>query len=163
MERYKTLEFFHGRLKFSAGHFTIFSKNKRERIHGHNYHLHALITAALAEPGITFDYDLFHDKLLALCQQLHSRFLLPGQSPYLTYKENATHYHFIFNHKTMSLLKEDVLVLPLANITLEELSRWFVEQITQDKSFLQEHDIVEIVIKVFNGPEHCASTLWRNC
>lgn len=160
MKQYQTLEFMNGRLRFSAGHFTVFSKTHRERLHGHNYTLHASMTAAIAEPGITFDYDLFRNKLVSLCEQLHARFLLATESPYVTIDADDEHYHITFDGKRMSLLKDDVLLMPLCNISLEELSRWFIEQLSQDAAFIREHDIIDMTVKVFNGPEHCASSQW---
>lgn len=161
MKRFKTLEFYGGRLQFSAGHFTIFSSTHREKMHGHNYSLQASMTAALSEPGITFDYGIFRDRLTNLCRQLHSYFLLPGKSPYLNIIEENDYYYAEFNHKKMPFLKEDVIILPLSNITLEELSHWFLQELLKDEAFIQEHEICEITIKVFNGPEHSASALWR--
>lgn len=156
----RTLEFYAGELQFCAGHFTIFSKTARERLHGHNYYLEASVAAAVDQPGITFDYRLFTDRLKALCDYLDARFLLPTESPYLTIEEEASYFHVTFDGKRMSLLAEDVLLLPLANITLEELSQWFVDQLVKEKLFIEEHQISEITIKVYNSPEHCAVAMW---
>lgn len=161
MENYKTLNFYHGPLKFAVGHFTIFSATKRERLHGHNYSLEASITAALGEPGITFDYNIFEEKLVALCKYLNIHFLLPAKSPYLKIEEDENYYYAEFNGKKIPFLKEDVLILPLSNITLEELSHWFVMEITRDTAFIEKYNIREITIRVFNGPEQSAETLWQ--
>lgn len=53
------IHFHGGSLRFAAGHFTIMSATVRERLHGHNYHLKASITAPLGDSGITFDYVIF--------------------------------------------------------------------------------------------------------
>lgn len=158
--RLATLKFYGGSLCFSAGHFTIFSATQRERLHGHNYRLEASITAPLGEPGITFDYAIFRNKLADLCRQLHSRVLLPQISPYLQIEETGDHYKVIFDNKYMLLLKEDVILLNLANITIEELSHWFIDQLKKEQGFLQEYKIHEMMVKVFNGPEHSAKTKW---
>jgi 6-pyruvoyltetrahydropterin/6-carboxytetrahydropterin synthase len=159
-----TLKFYDGNLSFSAGHFTIFSATQRERLHGHNYRLEAAVTAPLLEPGITFDYAIFRNKLAELCQSIHSKFLLPALSPYLQIEENTEHYRVTFNNKYMLLLKEDVMLLSLHNITIEELSHWFVDQLIADQNFIRDYNIHEISVKVFNGPGHSAKTKWDcNC
>jgi 6-pyruvoyltetrahydropterin/6-carboxytetrahydropterin synthase len=158
---FRTVEFYKGKLKFSAGHFTIFSATERECLHGHNYELEASFTAEISEPGLTFDYRIFDTQLLKLCKQLDFRFLLPQHSPYLKIEEDADYYIAEFNHKKLFFLKEDALVLPLSNITLEELSSWFVEHMIKDQAFIESHRICEIWIKVFNGPEHCAKAQWK--
>ncbi len=156
-----TLKFYGGTLSFSAAHFTIFSATDREHLHGHNYCLEAAITAPLGEPGITFDYAVFRNKLAQLCRKIHTHFLLPMQSPYLQIVEEGEHYRITFNKKHMLFLKEDVMPLALANITIEELSHWFIDQLTLEQEFIHHYQISEITIKVFNGAEHSAETQWR--
>ena len=153
-----TLKFYGGNLNFCAGHFTIFSATEREYIHGHRYHLEAEITAPLAEPGITFDYAIFRQKLAGLCRKIHSRLLLPRLSPYLKIADEAPHYRVTFNNQYMLLLKEDVLILDLSNITIEELSQWFITQLSAEADFIHQYRIQEMVVTVFNGPEHSAQT-----
>jgi len=60
----------------------------------------------------------------------------------------------------MQFLKSDTLVIDVRNITLEELSRWFLEQILQDEN-VQSFPIKELVIKVSNGGGHWGSTTWQ--
>ena len=157
------LQFYSGKdLSFSAGHFTIFSATSRERIHGHNYRLEAAVTAPLGEPGISFDYAIFRNKLANLCRQLHSRLLLPSLSPYLQIKTEDEHYRVIFDQKYMLFLKEDVMLLTLPNITIEELSHWFIDQLALEKDFIRDFHIQEMTVKVYNGPEHSATSQWQD-
>ncbi len=160
MARLVVLEFYEGPYTFSAGHFTIFSKTTRERLHGHNYSLAATVTAAIQEPGITFNYTIFKDRLKSLCNALHCHFLLPKNSPYLSIDEDADYYHVTFNHEKIPFLKNDVIMLPVENTTLEDLSRWFLNEIVSDEKFIVDHVISSVTIKVFNGPEQSASMTW---
>lgn len=147
-----TLHFRQGKLKFSAGHFTIFSATERETLHGHNYTIELIVTAEQCAPGIVFDYRLLEDKLFQLTRQLHLHCLMPQHSPYLTIQEEEKHYCITFNHEPMWLLKNDVVLLPIQNISLESLSQWLVDQLKTDRAFLEKHLIKKIVLKVFNGP-----------
>jgi 6-pyruvoyltetrahydropterin/6-carboxytetrahydropterin synthase len=156
VERLVELNFYGGNLKFSAGHFTIFNATKREHLHGHNYFLQATIITSLHEPGISFDYSIFRNKLADLCLQIHSKFLLPEQSPYLEIEKLDEHYRVTFNKKQMLLLQEDIILLPLKNITIEELSHWFWQQLHQDQAFIAQYGIQKISIQVFNGLEQSA-------
>lgn len=151
-----TLYFNNGKLKFSSGHFTIFSKTKREPLHGHNYTLEVIVTTLMGEPGITFDYRLFEEKLIALCKQLNWHTLISEKSPYLTIQSDETHYQITFNCESMWLLKNDVVLMPLENITLETLSQWFFDQVMSDAVFVERYRIQKFMIKVFNGPNHAA-------
>ncbi|OGT48883.1 MAG: hypothetical protein A3E82_04085 [Gammaproteobacteria bacterium RIFCSPHIGHO2_12_FULL_38_11] len=154
--KHATLYFNQGQFKFSIAHFTLFSRTEREPLHGHNYSLQIKLTAKINEPGITFDYRLLHDKLNVLCKQLNWHTLIPTQSPYMQIEEDPEHYQITFNHKSMWLLKTDVVLMPLDNITLETLSQWFSDQLAQEKQFIEEFSIKDIAIKVFNGPFHAA-------
>lgn len=151
-----TLYFNQGQFKFSVGHFTIFSKTERESLHGHNYSLEIKLTAKISEPGITFDYRLLRDKLNGLCRQLNWHTLIPTQSPYLTIEDDGEHYQITFNNQSMWLLKTDVVLLPLTNITLETLSEWFVDELMCETAFIEKHAIKDLTVKVFNGPFHAA-------
>lgn len=158
MKKTCVLYFSAGKLKFSSGHFTIFSATKRETLHGHNYTLEIKVTAEIGEPGIVCDYRVLEESMVALCQQLNWHFLVPTKSPYLEIEDDGSHYQITFNHESMWLLKSDVVLLPLENVTLETLSEWFVAQLTQDKLFMQTHRIQSLVVKVLNGPYHAAES-----
>jgi 6-pyruvoyltetrahydropterin/6-carboxytetrahydropterin synthase len=149
----KTVKIHRGSLRFSAGHFTIFSKTSREKMHGHNYYVEDEIRAAVDEAGITFDYRLLKNKLFDICAVLNTHFLLPTKSPYLAVSEQGDYIEAIFNEKKLFFLKEDVKLLPIRNITLEELSDWFVSELCADKEFIREHKISKIRIDVYNGLE----------
>ena len=155
-----TIEFHEGPYRFSAGHFTVFSATKRERLHGHNYSLTASVTAAISEPGLIFDYNIFKAQLKSLCEKLDSYFLLPKHSPYLTLEEDGDYYYVVFNDERIPFLKSDVLLLPITNTTLEDLSQWFLRQITEDEAFIARHGVSAMTIKVFNGPEQSAVVNW---
>ena len=151
-----TLYFNQGKLKFSSGHFTIFSATQRETMHGHNYSLEVRMVAKIGEPGIVEDYRVLEETVYALCQQLNWYCLIPTQSPYVTVEEDGEHYQITFNNKSMWLLKTDVVLMPLQNITLETLSQWFTTQLMENKSFIEKHHIQSVAVKVFNGPHHAA-------
>ena len=156
-----TVELFKESMKFSAGHTTIFSATEREPLHGHMYQVYlSLTTRVNADLGMMFDYRYYKKKIHALCQSLNQTFLMPQFSPYLLYAEDEDYLYFTFNHKQFSFLREDVTLLPLTNITVEELSRWFVQELIQDENELSRHHIEAILVKVFSAPGQSASAHW---
>ena len=54
-----------------------------------------------------------------------------------------------------------VTLLPVTNITVEELSRWFVHELIQDSAELDRHRIDKVVVKVFSAPGQSASHEWH--
>jgi 6-pyruvoyltetrahydropterin/6-carboxytetrahydropterin synthase len=154
--RVASIEIHKEEFSFSAGHFTIFSAEDREHLHGHNYYVSVAFHFNLQENGLSFDYRYYKKKILLLCNQLDRYFLLPGQSPYLTLEDQGEYWIALFNNKKLPFLKEDVMILPLSNITIEELSHWFLQKILEDQQSLGDHSIVEITVKVYNGPGQSA-------
>lgn len=161
MTRAAIVELHQDELSFSAGHFTIFSATDREDLHGHNYYVNAAFHVLVKDNGMAFDYRIYKTKLLALCNQLNLRFLLPAHSKYLTLEETDDMWLAHFNHEKIPFLKRDALILPICNVTIEELSHWFLQQLTQDTDELKKNDIQKITIRVFNGPGQSGGASWE--
>ena len=147
-------------MKFSAGHTTIFSATEREPLHGHMYNVYLALTTKITDNGMTFDYRYYKKRIIALCNELNQIFLMPTQSPYLEYSEDEQYYYFTFNKKKIPFLKEDVKLMPLTNITVEELSKWLVGKLIEDQNELEKNRIERIKIKVFSAPGQSASHEW---
>jgi len=148
-------------MKFSAGHTTIFSKTDREPLHGHMYAVYLALTTEVEENGMTFDYRYYKEKIHGLCKYLNQTFLMPQFSPFLEYSEDEEYLYFTFNHKKIPFLKEDVTILPVTNITVEELSKWFVQELVADKKELENNRIQKLIVKVFSAPGQSASHTWE--
>jgi 6-pyruvoyltetrahydropterin/6-carboxytetrahydropterin synthase len=162
MKRYlTTVELQKESMKFSAGHTTIFSATEREPLHGHMYCVYLALTTWVEENGMTFDYRYYKERIHVLCRQLNQTFLMPQFSPFLQYAEDDEYYYFTFNHKKIPFLKEDVTLMPLSNITVEELSRWFVNELIKDTEELDRHRIDKVVVKVFSAPGQSANHEWH--
>ncbi len=142
---------------FSAGHFTIFSSTDREDLHGHNYTVHVSFAVLLNNNGMAFDYRFYKKKLQTLCDVLDRKFLLPKHSQYLQLEDKNEMWFAHFNHEPIPFLKRDVVILPVTNVTIEELSHWFLQQLTTDLNELNNNAIKAVTVKVFNGPGQSAS------
>lgn len=143
---------------FSAGHFTIFSATEREDLHGHNYYVSVAMEVLIDDNGLAFDYRVYKKKLLALCDQLDRRFLLPSQSKYLRLEDTGDMWVAHFADEKIPFLKRDVVILPVTNVTIEELSNWFLMELTHDRDEMTRHHIQEMTVKVYNGPGQSGAT-----
>jgi 6-pyruvoyltetrahydropterin/6-carboxytetrahydropterin synthase len=161
MSRLSTIELFKEGMNFSAGHFTIFSATQRENLHGHNYRLYASFTTTVDEQGLSFDYRFYKEKCYALCQRLDETVLIPSLCRHLSISEKGHYYHLHFNDEDIIFLKRDVTLLPIHNVTVEELSHWFMQQMMADSHELDKNNIVSIHIKVFSGPGQSGSSSWE--
>lgn len=161
MLRTSTIELFKEDMKFSAGHFTIFSQEIRENLHGHNYNVHVAFTTLIGQEGLSFDYRFYKKKLRDLCNELDEIVLIPSQNEYLRIEDHDPYCHIHFNHETIIFLKRDIKILPVTNITVEELSNWLLQQVLRDTEELECNKIQRIKIKVFSGPGQSGTTQWK--
>lgn len=152
-----TLELFHQEMKFSAAHFTIFSSTERETLHGHNFQLRVEVTAEVDSNGLIFDYTKLRKHLIQLCRSLNEFCLIAEKSPYLKIRNQTASYEIIFNQQSMLLLKEDVKLLPLANISTEELATWFLEEIEKNEIIRETHSLKSLTTKISTCPGQYSS------
>lgn len=162
MSRHAILEIHKDELSFSAGHFTIFSATEREDLHGHNYSVHVLFEVLINDNGLAFDYRIYKNKLLALCKTLNLHFLLPSLSKYLKIEDHGDMWFAHFGSEKIPFLKRDAVILPVTNVTIEELSDWFLKQLLLDNAKeIDQHGIQKITINVFNGPGQSGGASWQ--
>ncbi len=116
--------------KFSAAHFAIFGPHSAERMHGHNYYVSFNIQIEQLDPSLGMSIELNELKpiLQAICTQLDEYILLPEKSPFLKLTPVNNNIEVTFNEKFYSFPVEDVQLLPLLNISIEELSRLIHKQ-----------------------------------
>lgn len=161
MSKLSIIEIYREDLNFSAGHFTIFSATHREKMHGHNYQVSMSITTSIEDNGLRFDYRFYHDKLDKICRQLDLTFLLPAHSKFLRIEEQDNYYHAYFDQEMIPFLKSDVIILPIENTTIEELSHWFLAQVLSDANELEKYAIKAITIKVSSNVGRSAAASWE--
>lgn len=155
-----TIEISKEDIKFSAAHFTIFSANERERLHGHNFAVQLAVTAPVGADGICFSYKEIKDRLRALCNSLDEYMLLPAQSPHLRIEEDGNFYLALFNGERLPFLKAETLLLPIRNTTVEELARHVLDLFIGDGSFVRDRHINAVELKVSSGPGQCGVRRW---
>jgi 6-pyruvoyltetrahydropterin/6-carboxytetrahydropterin synthase len=158
--RTTTIELFKEEMKFSAGHFTMFSATERENLHGHNFTVFVALEGAVGASGMLADYGGYKRWIIERCHQWNETFLLAGQSPWLTIERPADGSICArFADERIPFLPRDVTVLPVANVTLEELARLFGEGLCADVDRLRRDRIVSVTVKCASGPGQWAS--WR--
>jgi 6-pyruvoyltetrahydropterin/6-carboxytetrahydropterin synthase len=158
--RTTTIELFKEEMKFSAGHFTMFSATERENLHGHNFTVFVALEGEVRETGMLADYGGYKRWITQRCHQWNETFLLAGASPWLQVQNHDDGTVTArFAHEVIPFLARDVTVLPAANVTLEELARLFGEGLCADVERLRQDRIVSVTVKCASGPGQWAS--WR--
>jgi 6-pyruvoyltetrahydropterin/6-carboxytetrahydropterin synthase len=118
--------------KFSVAHFTIFGRERAEPLHGHNYRLALEVEGeSVDELGLLADCDRLKRAARAACAALDDRVLLPAASPHLVVarsggdngREEGT-VAVRFADREYRFPSGEVLLLPVANVTMELIARW---------------------------------------
>jgi 6-pyruvoyltetrahydropterin/6-carboxytetrahydropterin synthase len=156
-----TIEITKDYLHFSAAHFTIFSATERENLHGHNFDVSCSLDTTVGPNGMAFDYNLVKQRLLALCNELDERMLLPGESPHLSFEHEPPYLIVRFADERIPFLERDALLLPIRNATVEEFARWFALRLGTDPE-LRRQPIESFNVRVSSGPGQWASCRWSH-
>ncbi len=147
------------RMNFNAGHFTIFTATDREDLHGHSFFIGGEFDGPIDVNGLAFDYKVVKVILADLCDALDEKMLLPEQSPHLKLGEKDGYVTATYADETLMFLPRDVMTLPVRNVTLEELARFFCRKVC-DNPDVQALPINALSIEVFTAQGQCASCAW---
>lgn len=111
--------------KFSSAHFTLFSPDVAELLHGHNYQVQVEITGGeLDGEGLLVGFAEVKSAIRELCRGLDSRMLIPAASPHLEIEQSGGDVAVRFRDRRYSFPAEDVVLLPLVNTSIELLARY---------------------------------------
>lgn len=146
-------------LHFACAHFTIFGSSHRENLHGHNYVVRATASGPIDGNGLCFDYNKLKNEIELLCNQLDETTLLASDSPHLEFETDDEYVTVVFGDERLPFLKRDVLLLPIRNVTVEELAKWFLDQLISSSTF-NELAIEELVLSISSGPSQTATVSW---
>jgi 6-pyruvoyltetrahydropterin/6-carboxytetrahydropterin synthase len=155
-----TLALFKEEMKFSAGHFTIFSATERENLHGHNFRVFVELTATVGPDGMISNYGPYKQYLRQMCDAWNETFLLPEHSAHLKIERDGDEVRAHYDGTILRFLARDVTVIPVANVTIEELARLFGERLIETAETLEADGVDTVVVKVASGPGQSASWSW---
>ncbi len=145
--------------KFSAAHFTIFSETERERLHGHNYSVSARIIAPMGPNGFSADYNVYKNRIKQLCDALDEYMLLAANSPYQSIETVGDDVAVTFNGRTLRFPVDETRLLPITNVTVEELAHYLLAQLLADSS---DEELVEVELGVSSGPGQTGIAVWHS-
>jgi len=111
--------------KFSAAHFLIFPDGSAERLHGHNYRVFVDIEAALSRFGLVIDFKTVKPVIRELVDELDEHWLIPGEHETLEVTRRGDGVTEVrYRERYYAAPDADVLVLPVNNLSAENLSTW---------------------------------------
>lgn len=116
--------------KFSVAHFTVFSEEQAELLHGHNYRVTVeLAGREIGELGLLADLDRVKGEIRRLCRGLDSRTLLPADCPLIAWDHREGAIEVVYGERRYRIPEAEVVLLPLANSSMELLARHLWRQL----------------------------------
>lgn len=115
---------------FSAAHFVI-GHRKCERLHGHNWGVKLGLEGEPGADGMLVDFDELKKLLEKLCRKYDHRVLVPGRSPELRIVKKGKNLRVQAHGRKFEFPVDDVVIVPVRNITVEELAKCFLQEITE--------------------------------
>ena len=112
--------------KFSVAHFTVFSDQIAEDLHGHNYRVRVEIAGSgIDDLGLLLDLRDLKAEIRRLCAELDSKTLVPQHSPLVRVTAVEGGYEIRYGARLYRLPGADVKTMPIRNTSIEELAAWF--------------------------------------
>ena len=156
-----TIEISKEYLHFAAAHFTLFSATERENLHGHNFQVTLDADAPMQDDGLTFDYNILKKAVKQLCDRLDEQVLMPTRSPYLEIDEQDDYTYVVFNGERIPFLQRDLTLLPIRNITVEELAQYLLAKLLERED-IKALDIDNMLLRCASGEGQWASAKWSS-
>lgn len=144
-----------GNLSFSAAHFISFG-GKCERLHGHNYAVSVVMEGNLTEDRYVFDFVELKKVIRQICEQIDHHFLLPMRSQHLDMNQADGEWVIRFENRRYVFPVEDVLVLPVDNITAERLAEYICGQLVEVVQAYGETQLSAVTVGVEEAPGQTA-------
>lgn len=108
--------------KVSCAHMTVFPDGTKERLHGHNYTLALALDLDRVDLPSMVAFAPLKAALGALCAAWKERVLLASHNPHFTIVRDDTELEFRLCGDRYVLPRADALLLPIDNISVEQLA-----------------------------------------
>lgn len=117
--------------KFSSAHFLIFDEQNAEKLHGHNYQVQVEIglpqEQEFKNKGYFLDFNEFKSFIKKQCDFLDEHVLLPKDNSEIQTTVQGASLRVQFRDRIYLFPKEEVILLPMVNTSVEQLSKYLCE------------------------------------
>jgi 6-pyruvoyltetrahydropterin/6-carboxytetrahydropterin synthase len=148
-------------LKFAAAHMTVFPDGTKEGLHGHNYQTEVEFDLVGTQLEQMVSFSTFKESIRKICQTWDEKVLIPRACPFLHMRsETSEETEFVLCGRRYVLPVEEVVFLPIDNVTTETLSEEFCKQLVQSLPTKLKKLIYRIQVRIDESPgQGCAFSL----
>ena len=156
--------------RFSAAHFLIFPDGEAERLHGHNYRVFVSVECELSEFGLVIDFNQIKPLVKTLVDELDEHWLVPGEHAELRCvhrseqdgAQEGGEYEITYRKRRYIAPAEEILVLPVNNLSVENLAGWLTDQLIERfRASFPETGLLALRVGVEETPGQRGVCEWR--
>lgn len=145
--------------KFSSAHFLIFDETHAERLHGHNYQVRVEIgiadLGALQTTGFFVDFNIFKKHIKSALDRWDEMVILPELHPDMSFQRREATLEVRFRDRFYAFPANEVVLLPVNNTSVEQLSRLLAEDFLGE---FKKHQVSFVSVYVEETPGQGATT-----
>ena len=138
---------------FCSAHFITYDSNLCEALHGHNFTVKLNLEGSLDENYYVLDFIRTKKILKRICDELDHRVLLPATSKLVTVERQEEGVSARFGHRRFLFPQEDVVLLPIPNVTSEMLAQYICGRMKEElgKLGVKHLSVIEVEVKESPG------------
>lgn len=143
--------------KFSCAHMTVFPDGTKERLHGHNYTIAVAIDVDSVELAAMIPFTPIKQALAELCAAYKERVLLAEHNPHFKIVRDDGELEFTLCGQRYVLPRGDALLLPIDNISVEQLAQHVTSILRAKLAVLAAPHVRALEVTVEESPGQGAS------
>ena len=118
---------------FSAAHFVV-GHTRCEHLHGHNWEVKVVVEGEPDERGLVVDFNELAAMLSELCNRYDHRVLIPERNRAVSIRREDDCVRILVHQREFCFPAEDVVLVPVNNITVERMASILLEELVQKLS-----------------------------
>ncbi|HEU4613755.1 MAG TPA: 6-carboxytetrahydropterin synthase [Kofleriaceae bacterium] len=143
--------------KFSCAHMTVFPDGTKERLHGHNYTVAVAIDVDSVALADMIPFTPIKQALGELCATFKERVLLAQHNPHFEIVRDDGELEFRLCGERYVLPRGDALLVPVDNISVEQLAAHVASVLRGKLSVLDAPHVRALEVTVEESPGQGAS------
>ena len=143
--------------KFSCAHMTVFPDGTKERLHGHNYTVAVALEVDKIDLTSMIPFASLKQALSEICVAYKERVLLAELNPHFKIVRDDRELEFTLCGERYVLPRQDVLLLPIDNISVEALAAHVASTLRERFASLGVPQVRTLEVAIEESPGQGAS------
>jgi 6-pyruvoyltetrahydropterin/6-carboxytetrahydropterin synthase len=143
--------------KFSVAHMTVFPDGTKERLHGHNYTVALAIELGQIDFESMIPFAPIKAAIGELCAEFKERVLIATKNPHYVLVRDDAELEFRLCGERYVLPRQDALLLPIDNISVEALASYIATRLLERLTVLDASHVKALEVTIEENPGQGAS------